>query len=484
MIKHLREYVSEISDKFQGNKNTIITSSLVIYAVLYFAIGLGGFSFQSQPAIGYLADPDKPSNPQPADNSFIEGAGPQTVTLSARYTDSDGHSGTLTFFDGDTDNSIGSCSVNDGERCSVSWSASHGDNWWYAVADDDGDGASTRSDDWVFTINRAPDKTNSPETPNQGNTVYSESTELSLTVSDPDSDDLETTFYDNYSLSETVGPDTSGSIASYNSDNLNRGETYKWWAEVSDGWNSTKTSEWSFYVNDLPNVYDAQPIDITEQERPEISIRANDDNSDTLTAYFFNGSETLMGKETFAEDERASVEYTSDTEIGDTYQWTVNVSDGFENSTNTYSFTRTTNINTRVDQRIDYEYSSIILSDSSTQEVFFEVENNIDDVKELRTYLEGVNAVFPENNQQYIDYTLQPESSRSFLVRISPDTLGDSYLNITTENRRFGVNTSTSIPVTVKNYTDVSGTSEVSGIGTIQLIMLLLVSAYLYSVRL
>jgi hypothetical protein len=191
-----------------------------------------------------------------------------------------------------------------------------------------------------------------------------------------------------------------------------------------------------------------------------------------------------MGKETFAEDERASVEYTSDTEIGDTYEWSVNVSDGFENSTNSYSFTRTTNINTRVDQRIDYEYSSIIISDSGTREIFFEVENNIDDLKELRTYLEGVNAVFPENNQQYIDYELEPESSRSFLVRISPDSVGDKYLNITTENRRFGVNTTTSIPVTVKNFNDVSETSEVSGIGTIQLLMLLLVSAYLYSVRL
>lgn len=456
----------------------------MLYAIFYFAIGLGGFSFQSQPATGYLSDPDKPSNLQPSNNTFIEDAGPQTVSLSAEYSDSDGHSGVLRFYEGVTDNVIGSCSVNDGERCGVNWDAPHGDNWWYAVADDDGDNAATRSDSWLFTINRPPDKTTSPESPNPGTIVYSDSTDLAITVSDPDSDNLETTFYDNYSFSDITGPVPSGGTASVLIDNLNRGETYKWWADVSDGWNATRTSEWEFYVNGLPNVYNPDPTGIIEDENPELSIGASDDNSDTLTAYFFNHSGDLLDKQTFSSGEKASTIYTSDTEIGESYDWSVNVSDGFENSTRTYTFTRTTNINTRIEQRIDYRYSSVIMSDSETKTIFFEIENNIDDTKYLKTYITGVNAVFPENNQNSMEYNIEPESSRRFMVEIRPESFGQEYLNVTTENQKFGVNTTTQIPVTVKNYTDVSETSEVPGIGTIQLIMLLLVSAYLYSARL
>jgi len=484
VLTELEIHFSSAVKEAKTRRESIITSSLILYAVFYFAIGLGGFSFQSQPATGYITDPDKPSDPQPSNETFIEDSGPQTVSLSAEYSDSDGHSGTLSFFELDTNNKIGSCSVDNGERCSVSWDAPHGDDWWYAVADDDGDNAVTRSDDWLFTINQPPDKTTSPESPNSGTIVYSDSTSLAIPVSDPDTDDLETTFYNNYSFSEVTGPDSSGSTASTLLENLNRAETYKWWADVSDGWNTTRTSEWSFYVNGLPNVYSPDPTGIVEDENPELSIRASDDNSDTLTAYFFNHSGSLLDKQTFSSGEKASTRYKSDTEIGQSYDWSVNVSDGFENSTRTYTFTRTTNINTRVVQRIKYRYSSIIISDSGTKDIFFEIENNIDDTKYLKTYITGVNAVFPENNQKSIEYTLESDSSRSFLVQIRPDSFGQTYLNITTENQRFGVNTTTSIPVTVKNYTDVSETSEVPGIGNIQLIMLLLVSAYLYSARL
>lgn len=480
MHKGLQRYYSEIRKKVESNKNAIITSSLTLYLIFYLALGLGGFSYQSQLAHGYIADPDKPSSPQPTNETLIQDPGPQTVSLSAKYSDSDGHSGTLKFFERDTSNQIGTCSVNDGERCSVSWDAAHGDNWWYVVADDDGDDASTRSDDWFFTINQPPDKTTMPESPIPGDIVYSDSTNLVITVSDPDSDNLRTTFYDNHSSSEVTGPDSSGSTASVSADNLNRGETYKWWADVSDGWNSTKTNEWDFYVNGLPNVYDANPTGIIEDEDPELNIRASDDNSDALTAYFYNHSGEFLDKKTFNSGEKVSATYTSDTVVGQSYDWSVNVSDGFENSTRSYTFTRTTNINTRIAQRIDYEYSSIIMSNTETRDIFFEIENNVDDTKYLKTYADGVNATFAENNQKSIEYTLEPQSSKRFMVQIRPESFGQKYLNISTENQRFAVNTTTSIPVNVKNFSDVSETSEVSGIGFLQILMLLVISSAIY----
>jgi hypothetical protein len=425
--------------------------------------------------------PNKPSEPKPANNSVVNAATSQTVSISAKYTDPDGQSGTLTYYELDTGNEIGSCSTSDGSRCSVDWSVSHRENWWYAVADDGG--ATTRSDNWMFVANQPPDKTTSPESPSSGSIIYSDSIDLSAKVSDPDGDNLEATFQHNNSFSNTTGPYTSGSTASVSLDNIDRGKTYKWWIDVSDTWNVTRSNEWTFYVNSLPNVYNADPTDVVTEKNPELSINATDDNSDTLQAYFFDDQGDYMGKDLFSSGDKANITY-SNVDIGETYDWKVNVSDGFENITRVYSFKRTTTRNTRVDQRIEYRYSSVILSDSETRDIFFEIENQIEDSKVLKTYLSGPNATFAENNQDSITYSLPGNSKRQFIVSISPESTGTKLLNITTENQEIGVNTTATIPVDVKNYTEVSETSEVSGIGTIQLLMLLLVSAYLYSARL
>lgn len=388
--KGLSWYLFNAVEVAENNKESIITASVLLYAGFYLLIGIGGISFQIQPALGYITNPNPPSNPDPANESFMESS-VNTVPISAIYSDDDGHKGTLTFYDLGTGSSLGSCNPSDGDRCGIDWSVSNGENWWYAVANDDGDDASTTSNNWMF------------------------------------------------------------------------------------------------YINKLPNVYNPNPADggIVTTENPEISIQANDDRSDTLTAYFFSHTGDPLGKEEFASGGEASTTY-SDTYIGGDYTWKVNVSDGDENITETYSFERTTTENTRVDQRIDYRYSSVILSPSDTRDIFFEIENRAGGSKSMRTYLSGVNATFPEYSRDSTDvYTLEDEPER-FMVRISPESSADTktYLNITSEDQDLGINTTASIPVTVKNYTDVSQTAEVSGIGTLQLIMLLLVSSYLYSVRL
>lgn len=241
--------------------------------------------------------------------------------------------------------------------------------------------------------------------------------------------------------------------------------------------------------NSVPNAFNPDPRDgaiITgdEDQKVYIGTEVTDAEEDPLTVYYFNDSGQFIKKIGTSNGNRVSVLYPG-TEVGETYDWNVKVGDTYENySSNTFSFTKTTRFAYRTQPRIEYSYSSIILDETDTRAIRFKVENRISESKDLVSYISGVNASFAENQQKTIDYKLEGNSEKDFLVIIEPSSKGDKTLTITTENQKFGVNTTTQIPVTVKNYTKVSATSEVPGIGIVQLIMLLLVSAYLYSARL
>lgn len=241
--------------------------------------------------------------------------------------------------------------------------------------------------------------------------------------------------------------------------------------------------------NSLPTAFDPDPEDdaiIGGDPDQEIYVgtETTDPENDPLTVYYYTGEDDLLGKFDASSGDRTSVLYP-DTEVGETYEWYVKVDDTYENYTSSmFSFTKTTKSSYRTEQGVEYRYSSVIMDQTGTREVFFEVENNIEEPKQLKTFISGVNARFTENQKSSISYTLDPESDRRFVILIEPNSIGEKTLNLTTENQKLGVNTTTSIPVTVKKYSDVSETAEVPGIGTIQLLMLLLVSAYLYSARL
>ena len=428
------------------------------------------------------------SSPNPSDGEKIRD---YTPDISAQYTDPDGDSGSLTFYDVD-DNEIGSCSLDSAQRCGVEWSsAAHGSNKWYAVASDGPD--SSTSPEWEFVINTAPDAVTSPVTPADGSTVYGTSTDLTVSVSDPDNDNLNVEFLNNQSnmssSQRTVTGVSSGDTASVTLDNLDRGKEYKWWVRVSDGRDTITSSAWEFHVNSLPSISRIQPQDdgIVTDENIVVGMDIYDEESTgigDLTTYFFRDGNVLMGSKKGTTGEFTSLLYPN-TQIGQDYEWKVKVSDGYENYTsNVFEFEKTTTQTYRVTPEIEYKYSGMILDDTSSKDLFFTVENKIQTTKSLKTYLQGVNATFVENNQDTIEYDLTGGSKRRFTIYVDPASTGDKTLDIVTENQQFGVNTTASIPVTVRNYNDVSQTSEVSGIGFIQVIMLLLVSAYLYSVRL
>jgi len=240
--------------------------------------------------------------------------------------------------------------------------------------------------------------------------------------------------------------------------------------------------------NSVPKGFNPDPSDgdiVTGNKDQEIYIGIDvaDTEADPLTVYYFNGSDQLIDKVATSTGNRVSVLYPG-TEVGNTHDWRIKVGDTYENYSNTFSFTKTTRFAYRTQPSIEYSYSDVIMRQNGTKSIYFRAENRISEPKDLKTYISGINATFAKNQQKVIDYEVEGNSERQFLVTLEPSSIGQKDLVLTTENQRFGVNTTTKIPVTVKNYNDVSQTSEVPGIGSFQLLMLLLVSAYLYSARL
>lgn len=93
--------------------------------------------------------PFEPTDPSPPDGDTEASS---DVDLGAQYDDRDDDLGTIEFYNASSDNLIGSCSVSDGNRCSITWSGlDDGDHSWYAVAVDNNN-TRNQSDTFTFTV--------------------------------------------------------------------------------------------------------------------------------------------------------------------------------------------------------------------------------------------------------------------------------------------------------------------------------------------
>lgn len=428
--------------------------------------------------------PYKPDNPSPNDGASISSS---STTLSAHYQDPNGDSGQLHFYD-NNDNLIGSCSVSSDSRCSVTWSGlDHGDQKWYAVADD-GSNYNTKGPKWMVTRNNPPSKTTDPTNPTRGEKVYGRSVDLKMPASDPDGDSTTTEFHTN--ITGTVGSD-SGTSPSVTLNNLQRGETYEWWGVVSDPWDSTESSHWKFWVNNLPSTSKPKPSDdgVAVGSPIDMSIKVNDpDPGDKkLNVYFMKASDdSLIAKDGNVDSGSRAQGQENFLGIGQTLRWYVKVSDKHENMTSpTYTFTRLSSENFRVTTGIEYKYSSVIVDPNGVKDVTFKVTNNANEMKNLKTMLgDQVKSYFMDNTRVKT-YSLASHETKTISIRIAPDgSAGLKHLKVTTENQEIKVNSTTEIPVLVRKYPAVAGVKQVPGIGIMQLTVLTGLSTLLYSLLL
>lgn len=459
-------------------ENDIIELSILIYVTFFLIINLSNVSLLS--STGWA--PYEPYSPEPVNESVLTDESP---VISAKYWDEDGDAGQLRFYDF-SGTLIDSCSVNNGSRCGVEWgAASSHDNYWYAIAEDD-EGDTAEGPWWYFLINNPPESINTPDNPSDGSTVYGDTVKLEVTVDDPDGDEMDVEFLNNISnssYSERTDKNVDSGRKAFIDKELERGKTYKWWVNVSDDWNSTKSGHWTFYVNRLARLQDYEPEDdsLVRGDNVKLNVSPSDQDDDQFYAYFFKRDQ-FLGKDSGVTGEKLSSDQWEGLRLGRSYEWSVNLSDGHENKTfGTFEFLRTSTSSYRLKIEVDKKYSSLITSTESKKITRLHVKNRLSTEKSINLYLEGMNAYFQENNKSRLAYTLKPSEERDFIIVIDPTSVGDQELNIITEEIGIGLNTTKKVPVLVREIPAVSESREVPGIELFQLIILLLSAVFLYA---
>jgi hypothetical protein len=136
--------------------------------------------------------------------------------------------------------------------------------------------------------------------------IYTNSPELSVTASDENGDDLNITFY-NAETDNTIGntqenvPEGTEATVTWN--DLNYGQEYKWYAEITDGKATTTTDTANFTIKRSPQLEIETPLDNTTVPLP---VKYN------FSATCYTGTECLnLELQTFS---KATSSITTDTD--------------------------------------------------------------------------------------------------------------------------------------------------------------------------
>ncbi|MFB6208304.1 MAG: hypothetical protein ABEJ69_03065, partial [Candidatus Nanohaloarchaea archaeon] len=232
--------------------------------------------------------------------------------------------------------------------------------------------------------------------------------------------------------------------------------------------------------NQLPDINLVSPQDDSSVSGDVIDLQVDvsDMEDSPLKVWFFNqDTGEVLGYESLS----SGIADTSwdDVVSGQTYEWFVNVSDSYQNSTSaTWSFLKVTSKSFRTRTELEYEYSTVITATGSRAYIDMTVTNLVSETKDMYTSLSGVDARFLENNQDSISYTLEGGEKKTFQIEITPSTVGDQTLQVITENTELGTRNVDTFPVYVTE-TD-PGEREVPGPGYIQLVLLALLAGAVY----
>jgi len=294
--------------------------------------------------------PDAPSNPMPPNGATDVELNP---TLCVKVTDPNIDSMIVRFYNASDDSLIGvDYGVPSGDMAFVTWSGLSPEttyNWYTETYDGE---YTTQSDTWSFTTccaNMPPDEPIDP-LPSDGATGVGLNPTLSVEVNDPDSDSMAVRFY-NASDDSFIGIDdnvVSSDRAYVIWSSLSPSVTYSWYTIADDGEYTTQSDTWSFTTDSVNNA-PLQPTNPIPSDgatgvglNPTLSVEVNDPDSDTMTVYFYDASDSsLIG----LDDDVISGERAYTTWNGlspsTTYSWYAVADDG-EYSTQSITWTFTT----------------------------------------------------------------------------------------------------------------------------------------------
>ena len=226
--------------------------------------------------------------------------------------------------------------------------------------------------------------------------------------------------------------------------------------------------------NNAPTTLSNEPEDggIAIGEPILLNVTVYDSDSDSLTTWFLNeADDSVIDVQSSLSGQKVSGNLPN-IRVGEDYTWYAKIGDGATNYTTPYyGFTKAVSSAFRIRTLIDYRYSDIITSPSSSKDVFFEVRNRVPGTKTLTTYIEGdVRADFADGSTEKT-YTVDGKSREEFIIRVKPDSTGEKELKLVTKNEDLDFNTSTSIDVKSKRFTTNRGV-ELPGVQFIHLLVL------------
>ncbi len=288
----------------------------------------------------------------------------------------------------------------------------------------------------------------------------------------------------------------SGDRKKFLTDNIIPDEAERWYNftfRLRDSNGATSVYRKNYYVeNPPPVISNPDPEDDGYAFRYPVDINAlvEDRNNDSVDVSFYNADDgTLIGNKLSTSDERRIGEDWRVRQLGQ-LRWRIEVYDGVDRTTETYSFEKVIGSSFRVRPKIEYEYGSLVTSHKNAKVVPLTVTNLVDfsDPRKLAVNLSGVEARFQSNGKEDISFQLGPGESKRLLMEVTPTAPSGSSekreLVVTTRNREFGTKTVRKLPVLVRESTATSVSKEVPGLGFIQIIFVMLVSGLLYSARL
>lgn len=326
--------------------------------------------------------PDQPNLISPTNGSTEQEL---TVFLNVTVTDNEGESMDISFFDANLTLLGTVSSVSNGSNASYTWAnLDYGTKYNWFVNVTDGTSTTTSFPVWNFTtkVNVAP---NQPvlNTPTNGSTNHDLEVTLNITVTDPESEVMNVTFFmENKTTLNFSSGIASGDNAIYIWSGLEVDSEYRWFVNITDSYNNviTSTPIWNFTTRANTGPYQPyliSPINGSTGQDTTVFLNVNisDKDGHSMNVSFFDANKTLLGSVLdLINGSNASYTWVG-LAYNTKYNWFVNVTDS-ENSCTTsfpvWNFTTktsTTNCTITSDTDIDgqtFTCTEFVVTSSST----------------------------------------------------------------------------------------------------------------------
>lgn len=250
---------------------------------------------------------------------------------------------------------------------------------------------------------------------------------------------------------------------------------YNMTANLTDNYGARTIFNHSYFVeNPRPTIIDRSPSDggVSINSPVELEITPVDPNDEELDIRFYDESDgSLIGKTLNHDNDTQLLQEWEVETLGLDYDWKVQVSDPWDDYNETNTFTKIVGASYRVQTNVETDYSTIIISQDSTRDIFFTAENRVPFERNLVTEVSGAGATIDGSTQK--SYDLGDGETERFSINLNPQKVGEQTLYINTTNTDTSTKIVDRVPVVVRDYETVSPeAAEVPGINVVQLMVL------------